>query len=1219
MIEKLFRKTKKVVAWSLVIVMLLSLAACGSKEDNKGEDETKETTQDGGVAEMTGNTQRDDAKDTYIAGLESFELGDVDVTEDYFANAFNNDVKYLLSLDSDKMLAGFRETAGLDMKSATRYGGWENSLIGGHTMGHYLTACAQAYASLDEGADKKAVKEKLDYIVGALKECQTATGTGYIFGSTILDKANIEKQFDNVESGLTNITTQAWVPWYTMHKILAGLVEVYELTGSETSLEVAKSLGTWVYNRTDKWTDAVRNRVLGIEYGGMNDCLYELYAVTGDEKFAVAAHKFDEDALYASVAAGAENALNEKHANTTIPKFLGALNRYITAEGKTINGEKVDSSKYLSYAEAFWDMVVNKHSYITGGNSEWEHFGKDNILDAERTNCNCETCNAYNMLKLSRKLYMITGKAKYLDYYENTLLNSIMSSQNPETGMTTYFQPMATGYFKVYGSETGHFWCCTGSGMENFTKLGDSIYYKKDNMLVVSQYISSVLTWSDKNLTLTQNSDIPDSDKAEFEVKAIKDGSIDAEIAFRIPDWAAEDVVIKVNGEKADTDCKSGYLILKNLKDGDKITVTIPMQIKAYNLADNENCYAFKYGPIVLSAELGSKDMTTTTTGVNVTVPATKLIETTYTSAGTEKVSVTNGSLEDFFKNINSNLVKTEGKLEWKLKNTNANLIFTPHYSKYTQRYGIYWQFNSDSSAVNATELINERNESRFQKALIDTVQPGYGQYENDELHDMQELKTGSTGDTSDGTSRYANAGGAFSYRMKVAKDEDNYLQLTFKKDDNGKSIKVTIDGTSIYEEKLNYTGSDSTYDVLIKMPKDVVNDKAETVTLSDGSKVSAVKVIFESVNNEASARIYGFAYTLHAYDTQVSLEVSADNGDISTDGKKSTITIEKDCKEVNVNVDIANKNGYITINGIVADDTKAYKVDMESSNFASLEYVVYAEDHTTKETYTIDIKKDGATELRENVDNNLAYFVDCGDHVTSTLSEGDKFGTNNSVTDQAYGMDAVTGFKWGIIDDATDKQGGSSLSSAVYTANTWAYEFATEDNQNKTVTNRYTKNQFENGITPRYIDYGFELKNGTYEVEVGFTDPWGCSNNPAVYANHDKDNQVVIADKVNISSNPVATGTVKVTNGELTINMRSVENSTLAINVTYIKIKIVELDDKSDNSDKSDASDKNDNGSDTKADSETNSIIPIIIGVVVAIVIVAAIVLVVLKKKKRK
>ena len=305
-------------------------------------------------------------------------MGQVAVTDKYCANAFNKEIAYLLSFDTDKLLAGFRETAGLDMRGAVRYSGWEDDLIGGHCVGHCMTAAAQAYASLQEGDDRKAALYKLAVtMTDGLKECQDALETGFIFGAKIIDKNNVEAQFDNVEKNLSNIMTQAWVPYYTLHKILAGAIDIYKLTGYENAKTVASRLGDWVYRRVSRWSEETQRTVLGIEYGGMNDCLYELYAVTGKEEHAIAAHCFDEVPLFENVYEGTENALNNKHANTTIPKFLGALKRYAILDGRTVDGETVDAGRYLGYAERFWDMVVQKHSYITGGTLDITVTGRE--------------------------------------------------------------------------------------------------------------------------------------------------------------------------------------------------------------------------------------------------------------------------------------------------------------------------------------------------------------------------------------------------------------------------------------------------------------------------------------------------------------------------------------------------------------------------------------------------------------------------------------------------------------------------------------------------------------------------------------------------------------------------------------------------------------------------------------------------------------------------
>lgn len=1121
-----------------------------------------------------------DEDEETLGVLSSYDLSHVEVLDVYLLNAEEKDIEYLLSLDNDRMLAGFRETAGLDMKGATHYDGWENSLIGGHTMGHYLTALAQAVATLpDTDSRKVQLETKLNDLIAGLAECQNALGTGYIFGATLPDKSNVEKQFDNVEQGLTNITTQAWVPWYTMHKILAGLVDTYKYTGNEQALTVAKNLGDWVYNRVTKWDATTRNRVLGIEYGGMNDCLYELYAVTGEDKYAVAAHVFDEDSLFRTIHAGAANALNNKHANTTIPKFLGALNRYVTTNGKTINGEVVDASIYLEYAKSFFDMVINNHTYITGDNSEWEHFGADHILDAERTNCNCETCNAYNMLKLAKGLYMVTGDKKYADYYENTFYNTILSSQNPETGMTTYFQPMASGYFKVYGTETQSFWCCTGSGMENFTKLGNAMYFYNDDMVVINQYFSSVLTDNAKNLKLTQTADIPSSDVVKVVVNTL-DGSenVGSRVAFRLPDWLASDATVKVNGTEVSAQKESGYMILDNLKNGDVIEVTLPMEIKAYNLPDGESVYAFKYGPVVLSAQLGSTNMVSTTTGVNVTIPASKLIEEQYISDGSENISVINGTVTDFMNHINDNMTKTEGKLEWTLENTDANLVFVPHYSQYTQRYGIYFNYQTNEGAFNVAKYIKDKANARFQNALLDTVQPGYGQYENDEQHNMQE--SNSVGDTSQGTSRYAKAGGYFSYTMKTAPNEENVLQITFRKEDNGKPIQISVDGTEVYSEVLNYDGDQSEYTVRIPVSADIIGNK------------QSVSVRFESgVENQDSARICNFFYVTKAYSTDTSLKLDASNGTLTQSGDVFTLNVDKNTQSVDLLASLATEYGYIRINGSVVRETLPYTVDLSRNNFVTLKYLVYAEDHETTKEYTLNIVKEHDSAEKADTDSKLAYFVNCGDYDVTTLSEGDLFGVYNGVTEQIYGQDPVTGYLWGIVDTVSDplKNGtanNAGMVNTVFTDNTWPFETdeTVTDASPKTVTNRYTKNQFENGI-PRNLNYEFQLPDGTYTMELYFADPWGVSKNPIVSA----ENKVLME---NTAVNKAVTIPVTVSDGSLSLNITS-PDATLCLNLAYIKIympdqQIINPDD--DNKDDSNDQNSDQNGTNDQTDPSGNT-----------------------------
>lgn len=617
--------------------------------------------------------------------IKNYRLSEVSLSDEYLLNALSLETEYLLSLDPDRWLVGFRENAGLDTKGKERYAGWESLLIAGHAFGHYLGACAMNLSNPDvSDEDAEKLLDTVKYICDELRVCQQNSKgrPGFIFAGQILDKDNVEFQFDNIEKGRGDIFKEAWVPWYTMHKILEGLIAVYDCTGYEVALEVAESLGCWVHDRVNAWSSELQKKVLSVEYGGMNDCMYELYRITGNGAYARAAHKFDEEPLFERVLSGEKDGLDNVHANTTIPKFIGALKRYYYLNGKELFGVKIDASRYLDYAKAFFETVRDRHTYITGGNSEWEHFGKDGILDKERTNANNETCNVHNMLKLARLLFMITGDKQYADYYENAYINTILSSQNPVTGMTTYFQAMATGYFKVYSSRYDHFWCCTGTGMENFSKLGDSLYFKDGSDIFVNMYLSSSLIDEENNVVLIQDSEVLKGGDAVFTVSGLEEGSKEFTVRFRIPDWAAGDVTIKYNGKKVSYTEENGYAcVTKEFKNCDTITVSIPMELKCFTLPDNEDSVAFKYGPVVLSAGLGSEDMETGTTGVNVTIPKEKKV-------ASEFLTLPEGVSKEEFKNDPGKCFERDG-MKFKLKG--SELEFTPHYEKYNERYGIYW------------------------------------------------------------------------------------------------------------------------------------------------------------------------------------------------------------------------------------------------------------------------------------------------------------------------------------------------------------------------------------------------------------------------------------------------------------------------------------------------------------------------------------------------
>ncbi len=760
--------------------------------------------------------------------LKPLELENVRIEDKYLLNALEQEAKYLASLEEGRLLAGFYENAGI-RTPYLRYGGWESGLIGGHTLGHYLTAIAQMSVQPAISEQQRAFfKNRCARMINALSECQEHVNTGFLWGAPMI-VGGPEAQFDHVEAGKLNIMTEAWVPWYTMHKILQGIIDVYRFTGEETALTVSKRLGDWVFSRVSKWDDALDEKVLAVEYGGMNDCLYDLYAFTGEEKYALAAHKFDEEPFFDRILSGEKDVLKGKHANTQIPKILGALNRYLTLHGKVLSGEKVDATRYLNVAESFFRMVLERHTYVTGGNSEWEHFGPDYVLDARRTNCNCETCNAYNMLKLARGLFSVTGNDYYTDYYDNAFTNSILPSQNPETGMTTYFQPMASGYFKVFSRPYDKFWCCTGSGMESFSKLGDGIAYTDGTRLYLETYYSARLTAGVSEVEISCN--FPLSDRGE--VKALRG---ETKLALRIPDWADGEPELSIGGKKLPPLAVNDH-ILVTLREGETLTFRIPLTVTMHGLPDGKDAFAFRYGGAVLSADLGKEDMEEKETGVDVTIPAKKVLDS-------ERIYFP--SLFKLFDRPQNFLVREGDKFV--LKGGDREYTFGLHYKRYEERYGIYFRFRE-----------GEREPEGETRTPLDTVQPGYGQYETDELHALREKDTVSI--TSEGTSRYALPGGYFEYDFLVDPDKTCSLSVELLAADNGKPLFISVEGEPLYaNDYLRYTEGEESYRIEVEIPKELLSRLARKKCVK-GEEVTVLPVRFEGTKDRESARVAEFIY----------------------------------------------------------------------------------------------------------------------------------------------------------------------------------------------------------------------------------------------------------------------------------------------------------------------------------------------------------------------
>ncbi|MBE5938592.1 MAG: hypothetical protein E7265_11285 [Lachnospiraceae bacterium] len=825
-------------------------------------------------------------------------------------------------------------------------------------------------------------------MIAELKVCQDKLGTGFIFGAKIQDINDVEKQFNIVEGKDTGDT---WVPWYNMHKVLWGLIDVYRYTDNDTALEVAKNLGNWIYNRVSKWDNETNARILGTEYGGMNDCLYELYSITRDARYLDAAHRFDDPKLFGIIISGKMNTLSGRHANTTIPKFVGALKRYTTL--KELGELSTDDEKYLKYAEAFWDLVISKHSFATGGVSVMEHFRDDMALDATRSQTNCESCCVHNLLRLSRELFMVTGKVKYADYYEKALRNAIMGAIDTKNGTFSYFTPMATGYFKFFGEADpadNMYWCCTGTGMENYTKLCDSIYFHNKNDLVVNQYIASILNWKEKGITITQDSDVTAKDTATFTISIADNIPKSFNIFLRIPEWISGNPYVSVNGTSIENiNISDEYIMIQNTwQTGDTVTFKYPMSVQAEGLPDNNTVFAFRYGPTLLAAELGTKYMDLTDSsnltwaGANLSAPYYKVVgsesctltipygQVVKQVLGSETLQINDTTIESFIANIEDNMIKDDQAVvpTFKLTGTDADdnfengLNFVPFNTLNDQRYGIYWYFSAQTKEQLDATILSRKDEGRYANSMIDSIQPGYGQYEKDSLHNLTEFNSISATTTSGESTRHALADGYFQYNMITDTTKTNMLLCKYSKEDNGKTMKISIGDTVIATETLDYKGTEEEFDIRYTIPKDVLEKNVRTIQITTDNgeirNVTIVTVKFESNNTSESARLIGGLYMTVNYNNNSSIKsINPDTGKLSFTNDTYTLTVPKGTPVVKVTVTLEDTFGLLYIDGILVNDGKAQTFTINGNN-ASHKLVTYAEDHTTKSTYTLNIEQ---------------------------------------------------------------------------------------------------------------------------------------------------------------------------------------------------------------------------------------------------------------------
>lgn len=600
-------------------------------------------------------------EDNAPSAVKSFDLKEVWLLPGRVRENLERDSAWLANISAKRMLHSFRNNAGVyagvegGYESVKKYGGWESldCDLRGHTTGHLLSAYGLMYAATGD----EQFKLKGDSLVAGLAEVQAALGDkGYLsaFPEELINR-NLQGK-------------GVWAPWYTLHKLLSGLIDQYLYADNEQAMTVAKGMGNWAYGKLKDQSPETRSKMLRNEFGGMNEAFYNLYSVTGNENYKWLAEFFYHDAVLDPLCQGNYD-FETKHTNTFIPKLIGEARSY----------ELTNDSVGRAISGGFWNEVVNKHTFASGSCSQKEHFFPVDKFSKFINGYTGESCCTYNMLKLSKHLFSWTLDAAIADFYERALFNHILGQQDPESGMVCYFMPLMSGSYKLYSTPEQSFWCCVGSGFESHAKYAESIYYNNGDGIFVNLLIPSRLDSEKTGWGLRQITGFPYSDTSVITVEKAPSGK--KNIALRYPSWSGVPTV-KVNGRKVKVDsAPSSYInINRKWRKGDRIEVCYPMSLRLESTPDNPDRAALFYGPVLLAGNMGAEGVKSFFSD-----PTVRNDYYTYDY----KVPA---SLKDNLKvnrdNLSSTIKPTDGKLEFK---TSENYLLRPFFDTHHTRHVVYW------------------------------------------------------------------------------------------------------------------------------------------------------------------------------------------------------------------------------------------------------------------------------------------------------------------------------------------------------------------------------------------------------------------------------------------------------------------------------------------------------------------------------------------------
>jgi hypothetical protein len=715
---------------------------------------------------------------------------------------------YLLSLEPDRMLAGYRLRAGLEPK-AKGYGGWdsvEGKQLTGHIAGHYLSAVSLMWAATGDVR----FKERADILVRELKEVQEKNSDGYLGALANGRERFAEVAKGDIRSGGFDLNG-LWSPFYVLHKTYAGLRDAYRFTGNRDALTLEIKFAEWAEGIVSKLDEAQMQKMLNTEFGGMNEVFADLYADTGDPRWLALSYRFEHHAVLDPLKHH-EDRLAGQHGNTQVPKLMGSLARF------AYTGDPGDGFA----AGFFWDRVAQHHSYATGGHGKDEYFGEPDKLSDRVDGRTAETCNVYNMLKMTRRLFALRPDTGYAEFHERALFNHILASMDPMDGRTCYMLPVGRGVQHEYQDMAGSFTCCVGSGMESHALHGDGLYYASTNRLWVNLYVPSTARWAAGDTTLTMATDLPEGNNATLTLEPASPRFFT--LSLRRPGWAGDGFAVKVNGEAVITLPKPGTPVelARIWKRGDRVELTFVKSLRLEPAPDNPRRTALLWGPLVLAGDLGPEQ------GFDAWKPGAVPV-----LIGADK------PVAEWLKPVpdKPGCFRSEGV------GRDREVDFVPFYRLHRRTYAIYWDlFTPAEWTVKQAEYAAEQERQRkLAQATVGYAQPGEMQPERDFNQQGEDTSI----DRIQG--RPCRRGTKwFSFELPVDETQPMMVAMTYYKDEwRKRTFTISADGTKLGEQVILGREGVKFFDVSYPLPPELLKGKKKVVIRFDATQGNEIGAVF--------------------------------------------------------------------------------------------------------------------------------------------------------------------------------------------------------------------------------------------------------------------------------------------------------------------------------------------------------------------------------------